>query len=173
MLQVLWARKHSGFRRALLWALAGAALVLFPAGYSTSWAAGASQLDGNWWSDGTYRVDGRNPDQVARLWNDQRAPFSVQPFTELNGLTPETGAALDEKCRAEFGSPIAFWLGWVLRPPNPMPVAKLCFNGRPSDDKTVRANCALLWSRGRPMVMAWNRPAEFAFACKEPGQTSV
>ena len=38
MLQVLWARKHSEFRRALLWALAGAALLLFSAGSSRSWA---------------------------------------------------------------------------------------------------------------------------------------
>ena len=176
MIQILWSRRSHDVRVAFAWGLAGAVLLFSLAGCSLFSASAVGdaldkpvvQLAGNWWSDGTFRVIRRDPDSVAQLWQNQDGPYALLPFTRLTGILPETAAALDEKCRELAGNGLAFWLGWRLRSPNPFPAGPVCFSGEPHSDAEVAEQCAAIRSRGRRLVMAWNRADEFVFACKEP-----
>ena len=180
MIQILWSSKYKGIHQSVFWGLVGTALLFSLVGcslFSEQSTVGRELkliiqepivLKGNWWSDGTYRVNRRNPNSVAQMWADQEGAWALMPFTEMTGLPPETGTALDEKCRVEARNDLAFWLGWAMNLPNPFPQKYVCFSGVPHSDIEIGEVCASIFSRGRPLVMAWNKAKEFEYACREP-----
>lgn len=127
----------------------------------------AYRINGNWWSDGSYRVDRRDPQSMQQFWHDRAGDMELLTVGELHAILPETIAALNAKCRAA-STPTSYWLGWKMRRGNPMPVGIVCFRGRPMTAQEVAQACARLMSRGRVMEMAWRRPDEWTFACREP-----
>jgi hypothetical protein len=124
-------------------------------------------LAGNWWSDGTYRVDRRDPRSVKQYWHDQDNELELWPVSALHALEPDTIHRLDEKCRAS-STPEAFWMGWKMRRGSRFPLGLICYRGRPLSEAEVTAACARVWSRGRPLVPAWHRPELRTYACREP-----
>ncbi|HKI98408.1 MAG TPA: hypothetical protein VKB51_08050 [bacterium] len=124
-------------------------------------------LAGNWWSDGSYRVKRLDPASVKQFWYDQRGELELLPVTELHAMLPETLAGLDANCRAE-GGPESFWMGWAMRSGNPFPAHGVCYRGRAMTISEVTTACARLQSRGRTLIIAWHRPDERTYACREP-----
>ena len=180
MIQILWSSKYKGIHQAVFWGLVSTALLFSLVGcslFSEQSSVGKElgfivqeplALKGNWWSDGTYRVNNRNPDSVMQLWADQNGPWTLMPFTKMTDLLPATAAALDERCQAQFKNDKAFWLGWAMSLPNPFPQGPVCFSGVLRSDVEIEQACARVLSRGRPLVMAWNKAKEFEYACREP-----
>lgn len=125
-------------------------------------------VTGNWWSDGTYRVNRSDPASVQLFWRDQNTESELLLVTDLHAILPETVAALDAKCRAEEISPNAYWLGWKMKHGNPWPLGIICYRPRPLSRAEAARACARLTSRAKVMAVAWRRPAARTFACREP-----
>lgn len=127
----------------------------------------AYRINGNWWSDGSYRVNRRDPESIEHYWRDQDNDLELLPVSALHGMLPETINSLDAKCRAQ-STPAAYWLGWKMRRGNPWPLGIVCFRGRTMTRAEVVEACARLTSRGKVMETAWRHPDEWTFACREP-----
>jgi hypothetical protein len=148
-------------------ALAATLVLLLAACTPAPQAAPATRLKGNWWSDGSYRVDRRDPISLRQYWHDQDTDIELLPAAGLRGIDAGTVSSLNAKCQAA-NAPDAFWLGWRMRRGQHNPLGIVCGKGGVLSAEEVAIACARVASRGHPLVPAWHKPEEHTFACREP-----